>query len=409
MRELHASVEAAGHAWAYTTVQTMLARMEALIAHCRETVTAAAEGYYAEKEVDKITRPDKIPPTLDELAAANDAIVTELQEGAEKHIREAAAELRLQVLSLGDLVGNAAGTGMEFMLRQGFERLREAAVDVAKVHAPAATEYASKREAHKNALRPGLALPSRENELLALCAAEVDRAHASVDAVGAEAVAVADALQAAATAFVSRTVKASTLMLALIGGIVMPADLPNEGAGAEAAATLQRKNLKQLRRIRHDGAAADNGGKDGTDTTERRDVEGRPFQERRWPGLSSREVSAKASGWVPIEAKLPPSAAEAAAAAAAAAEGGEPAAEESPAAEEEEEGEPEEIESLWGFDVPCVHAAVNARNRAFAEFKVGLKKDFDAHKANMLRRLKEEVHWKGKWEELIARAQAGPL
>ena len=79
------------------------------------------------------------------------------------------------------------------------------------------------------------------------------------------------------------------------------------------------------------------------------------------------------------------------------------------AQEEGEEGEPEEIEPLWGFDVPCVHAAVNARNRAFAEFKVGLKKNFDAHKANMLRRLKEEVHWKGKWEELIARAQAGPL
>lgn len=77
--------------------ETMLARMEALIVDCREKVAGAAESYYAEKDVGNITRPGKIPPTLAELAAANDAIVTELQQGAEKHIREAAAELRLQV------------------------------------------------------------------------------------------------------------------------------------------------------------------------------------------------------------------------------------------------------------------------------------------------------------------------
>ena len=36
---------------------------------------------------------------------------------------------------------------------------------------------------------------------------------------------------------------------------------------------------------------------------------------------------------------------------------------------------------LWGLDVPCVHVAVHARDRAFAALKAALHAEFTAHKA----------------------------
>jgi hypothetical protein len=295
-------------------------------------VTGAAEEYYKAKAVDKITRPEKIPPTLAELQATNDAIVTELQEGAESHIRAAAAELRvglaldpetfrsftnhgtgsalpetaktltglspkpalffwptdcsnltkwqclalcctstllwirapdhatylwlrpwlrIQVLGLGDLVAAAAEAAMAFLVTDGRGRVRQSAAAAAAAggYAAAAAAAAAARNKHSTELRPGLALPSRAADLLALQSAENDRAHAAVDAVGGEAVAVAAALGSAAAAFERRVTRASTLMLALIGGLVMAADLPAEGAGAEAGSrisTIHQLNAKHL-------------------------------------------------------------------------------------------------------------------------------------------------------------------
>ena len=57
-----------------------------------------------DKEADKITRPEKIPAKLDDLAATKDAVVADMPPDAARHAEEAAATLRVQVMTLQDLV-----------------------------------------------------------------------------------------------------------------------------------------------------------------------------------------------------------------------------------------------------------------------------------------------------------------
>ena len=278
--------------------KTMLRLTDELVRSRRESRKAAAEPYYAEKDPERaITRPDKIPPTLEELCAGKEAIVAELREEVAKHAEKAGAEARLVVVGIGDFVANAAEALTERALRDVTNRVDAAFHRVTAEHTPLARALVARRAEHKRAMRPALALPARRDELDALLAAEKTRAKEAA-ALGAEAEEVAAAIAEAAVDGEGRLARAAHLVARLASDLVTPEDLRADRASALAAATLGRKNLKQLRRIRHEATH-------GSDGAERRDAASRPHKERAWPALDVERLAPDRCGYVPIDASIP--------------------------------------------------------------------------------------------------------
>jgi len=57
------------------------------------------------------------------------------------------------------------------------------------------------------------------------------------------------------------------------------------------------------------------------------------------------------------------------------------------------------------LDTPCQQAAVNARDRVFRGFKEFYYSEIANHKQLILQRLRDEMLWKGIWEELVAKCK----
>ena len=210
--------------------KTMLRLTDELVESTRVAVKAAAEPYYAEKDPERaITRPDKIPPTLEELCAGKEAIVAELREEVAKHAEKAAAEARLVVVGVGDFVANAAEALTERALRDVTNRVEAAFHRVTAEHTPSARALVARRAEHKRAMRPGLALPARRDELDALLAAEKTRAKEAAAALGAEAEEVAAAIAEAAVDGEGRLARAAHLVARLASDLVTPEDLRADG------------------------------------------------------------------------------------------------------------------------------------------------------------------------------------
>ena len=403
--------------------KTMLRLTDELVESTRVAVKAAAEPYYAEKDPERaITRPDKIPPTLEELCAGKEAIVAELREEVAKHAEKAGAEARLVVVGIGDFVANAAEALTERALRDVTNRVDAAFHRVTAEHTPSARALVARRAEHKRAMRPALALPARRDELDALLAAEKTRAKEAAAALGAEAEEVAAAIAEAAVDGEGRLARAAHLVARLASDLVTPEDLRADGPGAAAAATLGRKNLKQLRRIRHEATH-------GSDGAERRDAASRPHKERAWPALDVERLAPDRCGYVPIDASIPPDAEDDAAEERAGGEDGAETGAETGAdggadggaetnadagtdgnagtdAEDAEDGTwTFDVRApVWGLDVVPVHAALNARDRAWDAFVAAVDEQFARHGAAMARRLQDEKVFRGVWAELRTRA-----
>ena len=219
----------------------------------------------------------------------------------------------------------------------------------------------------------------------------------------------------------------SIALATLCSDLVTPADLAPDGPGADAPKVLTRKNLKQLRRMRHEGA-------DGTrekGKAKRRDVANgstRPHKERRWLPVDADQLSPEACGYARLE--IPPmrwpgdppleSPPQAPADGAEEGEGdGEQAPEQAPegdaadadadadaAVEEEEEDDTPREGEVWGLDVMSVQVAVNARDRAFDELRCSVKDHLASHTRSMRRRLQDEVLHKERWDQLVERTES---
>ena len=405
---------------------TVVSQMDELVEQCRERVKEAAEPYYADKEADKITRPEKIPAKLDDLAATKDAVVTEMRADAARHAEDAAATLRVQVMTLQDLVSNQVEAAVEYLLEESRKRVAEAMHAEAAKHSGDAKRLAGDRHRHRDLMRPQLALPSRVAERNALVDAETARGKEALEKLDAEASAVAGAIEASAGEFARRLARMSIALATLCSDLVTPADLAPDGPGADAPKVLTRKNLKQLRRMRHEAA---DGGEKGK--AKRRDVAngGRPHKERRWLPVDADRLSPEACGYARLEIPPmrwpgdppptpPPPPAEP--------EEGEGEGEQAPegeaegadadadadadgaAAEEEEEEEddtPREGE-VWGLDVMSVQVAVNARDRAFDALRSSVADHLASHERSMKRRLQDEVLHKERWDQLVTRTES---
>ena len=401
---------------------TVVSQMDELVEQCRERVKEAAEPYYADKEADKITRPEKIPAKLDDLAATKDAVVAEMRADAARHAEEAAATLRVQVMTLQDLVSNQVEAAAEYLLEESRRRVAEAMHAEAAKHSGDAKRLAGDRHRHRDLMRPQLALPSRVAERNALVDAETARGKEALEKLEAEASAVAGAIAASAGEFARRLTRMSIALATLCSDLVTPADLAPDGPGADAPKVLTRKNLKQLRRMRHEAA---DGGEKGK--AKRRDAAngGRPHKERRWLPVNADELSPEACGYARLEIppmrwpgdpppSPPPPPAEP--------EEGEGEGEQAPeqatdgadadadaaAAEEEEEEEddtPREGE-VWGLDVMSVQVAVNARDRAFDALRSSVADHLASHERSMRRRLQDEVLHKERWDQLVTRTES---
>ena len=394
---------------------TVVSQMDELVERCKERVREAAEPFYADKDVDAITRPDAIPAKAEDLSATKDAIVVELREEAARHAEEGAATLRLQVLTLQDLVSNQVETAMEYLLEEGRRHVAEAMHAEAAKHAGDAKRLVGDRNRHRDLMRPQLALPSRKTERDSLVESETTRGKEAFEKLETEASAVTDAIADAASAFERKLTKMSIAVAQLCSDLVTPGDLVEDGPGADAPKVLTRKNLKQLRRMRHEAADG------GTKAAERRDAEGgRPFKERRWLPVPVEDLTPGACGYEPLEVPplrwpgdppptppAPPAEpGEGEAEAEAEAEGApEEGAEGAEGAEEEEDDTPKEGE-VWGLDVMSVQVAVNARDRAFDELRCSVKDHLASHTRSMRRRLQDEVLHKERWDQLVERTES---
>ena len=404
---------------------TVVSQMDELVEQCRERVKEAAEPYYADKEADKITRPEKIPAKLDDLAATKDAVVAEMRADAASHAEDAAATLRVQVMTLQDLVSNQVEAAAEYLLEESRRRVAEAMHAEAAKHSGDAKRLAGDRHRHRDLMRPQLALPSRVAERNALVDAETARGKEALEKLESEASAVAGAIAASAGEFARRLTRMSIALATLCSDLVTPADLAPDGPGADAPKVLTRKNLKQLRRMRHEAA-------DGTrekGKAKRRDVANgstRPHKERRWLPVDADELSPEACGYARLEIPPmrwpgdPPSESPPKPTADGAEEGegdGEQAPEQAPegeaadadadaAVEEEEEDDTPREGEVWGLDVMSVQVAVNARDRAFDSLRLTVADHLASHERSMKRRLQDEVLHKERWDQLVTRTES---
>jgi hypothetical protein len=226
-----------------------------------------------------------------------------------------------------------------------------------------------------------------------------------------------------------RANRATQFAATLLSGLVTPRDLPADGAGADAAVGLRRKNLKELRRMRLEGDDASFPEIEGASET--RAASGRPaHKEREWPGLPVAELALRSMGWLPwrevhaasastVAASTHGGGAGSAAGSARDAEGDAGDAAPDPdvddagtdaGTEEEEEEEaaiPGPPSPVWALDVPSVHGAIHGRDRAFDGVKAEVRVALDELKREVQTRLDAELFFKGKWAGLVRRANAG--
>ena len=233
--------------------KTLALRMEAVAAKFRADVAAAADAYFADKDVERITRPERIPATTAGFVEHHEPFIVELEEVTAAHVETHARELRVQVISLGDDVAAAIELAMEDLLKDGKRRVRRAMKSKAAEFSTIAKNLVELRKDHDHRLRPSLAAASRSAELEELCVEEKDRGKRAIANMSGEWAAVARAVSAEAVAFGERANRATRFAATLLSGLVTPLDLPAEGAGADAAVGLRRKNLKELRRMRLEG------------------------------------------------------------------------------------------------------------------------------------------------------------
>ena len=157
-----------------------------------------------------------------------------MRADAARHAEDAAATLRVQVMTLQDLVSNQVEAAVEYLLEESRKRVAEAMHAEAAKHSGDAKRLAGDRHRHRDLMRPQLALPSRVAERNALVDAETARGKEALEKLDAEASAVAGAIEASAGEFARRLARMSIALATLCSDLVTPADLAPDGPGADA-------------------------------------------------------------------------------------------------------------------------------------------------------------------------------
>ncbi|KAK3270960.1 hypothetical protein CYMTET_20674, partial [Cymbomonas tetramitiformis] len=375
---------------------SLLDAVQELVTQARQTVVSTAEAYYAAKDPKReITRPESIPPTLQEIEAMHEKTFVSMLEQADSHVQAAVKEVRAQVIVVADWFARAPTVAFSDVLKTHKENVELQCAMVDKKYAKSHAAFMAKQEESKMGLKPSMGLASHEAELNALCATEMERAHASVDGMHEHARTVMALLGELAEKFGGELGQAVVTMLTVMDTTVLPEDLhPLEPDDALKA--LERKNLRQLRRILRAGHGPAMQAKPNPV-----EAKGRTYKLRAWQDLNMVQLSLDEAGWneEAMVASSPHRQDEVADS------GGEAA----PPAAEAAEASPRPIGQVKALDTPCQQACVNSRDRVFYAFRDFYYKCVADHKQLILARLKDETQWKAIWEDLLTNVKSGGL
>ena len=417
-------------------VMTVRTVVEAVCEEARTALSAAAAAYYDKRDKQEPrapTRPQRIPDSLEAMTNVLDRELNVLSRSCAAHVAAAAAELRGEVITVSkglvrvpaavfsDLTAGARAHGSKALgpLREQFEA----------EHA----RHEQMQNNHRDSLRPGLSDPSRESELKALCAREVERAHMSVDAVVAYANASIKEVARAASRYRARLMSITKAMAALFDNLLMPDDLvestslgvgagaDSEGgragvsggadadtgeAGADAVGSrgamggaggdhLRRKNLRELWRERD--------AKRREGEVKLVQHEARPFHLRTWEPPDKDVLTLEAAGWIDLHSLAPGAQKSQSADADCATAGvdGKVGTADAADAEGEAESEGEDEAPVVGLDIAANHCLMLARNNALEQYKEHVYEAVRQQKEEAIRLLNSESRWQTSWEKMV--------
>ncbi|KAL0033057.1 hypothetical protein WJX79_000382 [Trebouxia sp. C0005] len=245
--------------------------------------SAPAKGKFAREEPAApaeggSTRPERIPATLTALQELNSKILQDLQQQLQDHLAACYKQFRAQVVTvyrLLELVPSVVTTAFtQHELVAAAAAHQALAAPIEQQHQQLLQHF----DGHKKALRPSMAQPSRQSEVTALSSAEQERSAQAVQLGQGHTQAALQLMSLQGPAMRAKLVQLTQLLLRLLDGFVMPADLIGSAEDLREALTRgqssgsvtmassatadlsspQRRSLKQLQALAL--AAAEAGG-----------------------------------------------------------------------------------------------------------------------------------------------------
>ncbi|KAL0037016.1 hypothetical protein WJX77_009443 [Trebouxia sp. C0004] len=214
---------------------------------------AAAKGKPAKEEPaapaeGSSTRPERIPASLTALQELNSKFLQDLQQQLQDYLAASHKQFRAQVVTVYRLlelvppIVTAAFTQHQLVAAAAAQQALAAPTE--QQHQPLVQQF----DGHKKALQPSMAQPSRQSEVTALSSAEQERSAQAIQLGQGHTQAALQLTSLQGPAMRAKLVQLTQLLLRLLDGFVMPADLIGP----------QRRSLKQLQALAL--AAAEAGG-----------------------------------------------------------------------------------------------------------------------------------------------------
>eukprot|EP00775_Hariotina_reticulata_P013720 gene13720-13842_t len=226
--------------------------VQSVVNAANQEVETAAKAYYAAKDPNRPVRyPARIPATHVELINQTGSTLADLAQQLQHHMTSAEQQLRVQIVQAYRLLQQAPATAMalthQHLLAAAQQQYAALLADFGSRHKTLELQL----EQHKRSLKPSMLHPHRRAELQALKQAEATR-QADAAALTAACVAACLSLTSSHAHQLTRSLaELCQLLLQLLDGFVMPADLaaaPESGAAVEWQG-LPRKSLMELSKL----------------------------------------------------------------------------------------------------------------------------------------------------------------
>jgi len=183
------------------------------------------ETYYANLGERDITRPNRIPPTVEELQESSRSALSGIHESCRKHRAYAIAHLRLQVARLADVLTLVPALAVDAIARRDRRRLLSAFVRMGGESEAKRAQLEGERGVLQTKLRPGMGNPNRVGELDALDVQANEIMERITSQTSEHATAVVDILHDTSLDAASRVRRLVAVMLELCDGSVYSQDL----------------------------------------------------------------------------------------------------------------------------------------------------------------------------------------
>ncbi|GMH40983.1 hypothetical protein BSKO_08893 [Bryopsis sp. KO-2023] len=259
-------------------VKEMKVVVEQLIAGCIDQVNKVGSEYYAGKKSDAvITRPNRIPASLEELKKNTEAVMGELNVRLSNHVQQAIEDVKVQVIRFYRQLEILPTSAMRLLVVHDLNHVKEECKCWSLKYSSEYQQLGAKKLAHEASLHPNMSSHLRKPALEAIKEQEMERQTSSVDFLKIASNELFKIFGQGINEVISHLCCLGTSLLELLDGVVMPADLPEiEEQLISKTQDITRKNMKELKNT------SDSLQKVQGEVTEPAKDGGRPFAQMKW-------------------------------------------------------------------------------------------------------------------------------